>query len=118
MGNLYYATLAKVSLGEAVDKAAVGKVLAAALKKDDGVTNLGYAFNLAADHLDAKSGAAVYERIEDAIVQADEVDGKMLQVRVHFEGTENSLQMRKSSSEEVAFLHRHVIKASIVCCML
>lgn len=82
VGNLYYATLATASLGQAVDKAAVGKVLSAALKKDDSVTNLGYAFNLAADHLDAKTGAAIYERIEDAVVQADEVDGKMLQ----FEG--------------------------------
>lgn len=82
VGNLYYATLAQVSLGQAVDKAALAKVLAAALKKDDSVTNLGYSFNLAADVLDAKDGAAIYDRIEDAIVQADEVDGKMLQ----FEG--------------------------------
>ena len=82
VGNLYYATLAQLSLGQAVDKAGLAKVLAAALKKDDSVTNLGYAFNLAADVLDAKDGgAAVYDRIEDAIVQADEVDGKMLQVR-------------------------------------
>ena len=81
VGNLYYATLAQLSLGQAVDKAGLAKVLAAALKKDDSVTNLGYAFNLAADVLDAKDGAAaVYDRIEDAIVQADEVDGKMLQV--------------------------------------
>ena len=82
VGNLYYATLAQLSLGQAVDKAGLAKVLASALKKDDSVTNLGYAFNLAADVLDAKDGAAApfYDRIEDAIVQADEVDGKMLQV--------------------------------------
>ena len=93
VGNLYYATLAQLSLGQSVDKAGLAKVLAAALKKDDSVTNLGYAFNLAADVLDAKDGAAaVYDRIEDAIVQADEVDGKMLQVGETF----GSLFLRQS----------------------
>jgi len=78
VGNLYYASLAQANLGQPVDKANTAKVLAAALKKDDSVANLGYAFNLAAQ-LEVTS---VFERVEDAIVQADEVDGKMLQ----FEG--------------------------------
>jgi len=84
VGNLYYAVLAQVALGQKVDKAGLAKVLSAALKKDDSVTNLGYAFNLAASDelMDAKEAGVVYDRIEDAIVQADEVDGKMLQ----FEG--------------------------------
>ena len=33
--------------------------------------------------MDAKEAGVVYDRIEDAIVQADEVDGKMLQVSNH-----------------------------------
>jgi len=80
-GNLYYASLTQINLGQTLDKASVAKVLAAALKKDDNVANLGYAFNLAAflDKADIKS---VFDRVEDAIVQADEIDGKMLQ----FEG--------------------------------
>ena len=41
VGNLYYAVLAKVALGQKVDKAGLAKVLSAALKKDDSVTNLG-----------------------------------------------------------------------------
>jgi len=80
-GNLYYASMANINLGQAIDKASTAKVLAAALKKDDGVANLGYAFNLASQ-LNAADVKSVFERVEDAIVQADTVDDKMLQ----FEG--------------------------------
>ena len=73
--------MAQIGLGQALDKAAVAKVLAAALKKDDSVSNMGYAFSLAAQ-LNTADVKSVFEGVEDAIVQADEVDGKMLQ----FEG--------------------------------
>ena len=49
------------------------------------ISSFSYAFNLAASDelMDAKEAGVVYDRIEDAIVQADEVDGKMLQVSNH-----------------------------------
>ena len=65
------------------DKANVAKLLVAAMKnKDSSLSDSGYAFSLAAVALDAKDAKAIFDLIEDAIVQADEVDGQMLQ----FEG--------------------------------
>ncbi|XP_075229650.1 oligosaccharide transferase delta subunit isoform X2 [Lycorma delicatula] len=54
--------------------------LQALLKKDDSISNLGYSFHVAS-HL-GNDGVFAFERIEDAVVQADEVDGRYLQ----FEG--------------------------------
>ncbi|XP_054265944.1 dolichyl-diphosphooligosaccharide--protein glycosyltransferase subunit 2-like [Macrosteles quadrilineatus] len=79
--DLYYASLALSSLGQKLpDTAKLLKNLQAALKKDDSTASLGYAF-----HIGAVAGGdvnVIFNRIEDAIVQADEVDGKFLQ----FEG--------------------------------
>ncbi|KAG9433483.1 dolichyl-diphosphooligosaccharide--protein glycosyltransferase subunit 2 [Apis mellifera carnica] len=50
------------------------------LRKDDNLWNLGYAFHIASDF--GTSGMFAFDRIEDAIIQADEVDGQYLQ----FEG--------------------------------
>lgn len=61
-------------------KARVAKNLLAILKKDDSLTSLGYAFNIAVDL--GSHGQSIVDRVEDAIAQADEVDGRMLQ----FEG--------------------------------
>lgn len=61
-------------------KAKVAKNLLAILKKDDSLTSLGYAFSIALDL--GSHGQSIVDRVEDAIAQADEVDGKMLQ----FEG--------------------------------
>ena len=58
------------------------KNLKEALKKDDGVASLGLAFNLAAATLSKSEASAIFDRVEDAIVQADEINGRMLQ----FEG--------------------------------
>lgn len=80
ISNLFHAVLAQKALGQKVDSANVLKFLQAALKKDDSLLNLGYAFHVAAI-LDGDV-KTIFDRIEDAIVQADEVDGKMLQ----FEG--------------------------------
>uniref|UniRef100_A0A2M3YZ40 Dolichyl-diphosphooligosaccharide--protein glycosyltransferase subunit 2 n=1 Tax=Anopheles braziliensis TaxID=58242 RepID=A0A2M3YZ40_9DIPT len=77
--NYHSAKLAGVSIDEKV-RTALGKQLQNALKKDDSLNSLGHAFALAAEL--GPSGAFAYERIEEAFVQADEVDGKMLQ----FEG--------------------------------
>lgn len=61
-------------------KAKVAKNLLALLKKDDSLTSLGYSFHLAVDL--GSHASSIVDRIEDAIAQADEVDGRMLQ----FEG--------------------------------
>lgn len=50
------------------------------LKTDDSLSGLGYGFNTAVQL--GASGSFIANRLEDAIVQADEVDGKLLQ----FEG--------------------------------
>lgn len=62
-------------------KAKLVKNLQTILKKDDSLNSLGYSFNVVAD-MGGAHGQAIVDRIEDAIAQADEVDGKMLQ----FEG--------------------------------
>ena len=61
---------------------AVLKNLQEALKKDDGVASLGLAFNLASATLSKTEASAIFDRVEDAIVQADEINGSILQ----FEG--------------------------------
>ncbi len=81
VADLHHGVLSQLNLGQKVDSAAVLKALTEALKKDDSIGSLGLAFNLAA-HLGKTEGAAVFDRIEDAIVQADEINGKFLQ----FEG--------------------------------
>ena len=77
--------MAQIALGvnPPPDKANIAKLLTAALKNhDSSLADSGYAFNLAAMALDAKGAKGIFDLIEDAVVQADEVDGKMLQ----FEG--------------------------------
>jgi oligosaccharyltransferase complex subunit delta (ribophorin II) len=61
-------------------KAKIAKNLQTILKKDDSLSSLGHAFYIASEL--GTHGAFAFNRVEDAIVQADEVDGKMLQ----FEG--------------------------------
>jgi len=78
--SIFFASNALVSTGTGLDSAKVSKALTAALKKDDSLLSLGLAFHTAA-LLDGDL-AKFFDRIEDAVVQADEVDGKMLQ----FEG--------------------------------
>lgn len=81
--ELYYAVHSLSALSQKMSAATTAKVvktLQAALKKDDSIQNLGYSFHIAADL--GSAGAFAFERIEDAIVQADEVDGRFLQ----FEG--------------------------------
>ncbi|XP_001601669.2 dolichyl-diphosphooligosaccharide--protein glycosyltransferase subunit 2 [Nasonia vitripennis] len=81
--ELYHAVNALVSFGQKIPDAAVAKIvktLQATLKKDDSPLNLGYVFHIAADL--GSAGAFAFNHIEDAIVQADEVDGRFLQ----FEG--------------------------------
>lgn len=81
--EVYFNLHSAMYLGVAVDeatKARLAKNLQAILKKDDSLNSLGHAFAVAAEL--GTNGAFAYDRVEDAFVQADEVDGKMLQ----FEG--------------------------------
>jgi len=77
--SIFFSVKTLKSTGGKPDKA-VAKNLASALKKDDSLLSLGLAFHVAAQ-LDGDM-SSVFDRVEDAMVQADEVDGKMLQ----FEG--------------------------------
>uniref|UniRef100_U5EVZ5 Dolichyl-diphosphooligosaccharide--protein glycosyltransferase subunit 2 n=1 Tax=Corethrella appendiculata TaxID=1370023 RepID=U5EVZ5_9DIPT len=82
--EIYYNYLSAKASSETIDEATKAKIvknLQTILKKDDSLNSLGHAFFIAAE-LGSTHGSVIYDRIEDAIVQADEVDGKMLQ----FEG--------------------------------
>jgi len=80
VNELYYATGALHSLGYELETPRIVKALNIALKKDDSITSLGQAFHVAA--LLNGDVSSIFDRVEDAIVQGDQVDGKMLQ----FEG--------------------------------
>lgn len=107
VSELFYAVQALMALGQKkVDSAKLIKTLQAALKKDDSILkwvltffsffiskitlgiflctfsvhSLGYSFHIAAQL--GAVGTFAFDRIEDAIVQADEVDSRYLQ----FEG--------------------------------
>jgi len=78
--SIFFAAKAQVATGAKLNSDAIKKSLAAALKKDDTLLSLGLAFHTAS-MLDGDL-SQFFERIEDAVVQADEVNGEMLQ----FEG--------------------------------
>lgn len=81
--EIYFNLQAAKSLNFPVDEAVksqLSKNLQAVLKKDDSLNSLGHGFAVAAEI--GTHGAFANERVEEAFVQADEVDGKMLQ----FEG--------------------------------
>lgn len=81
--EIFYRVATHKYLGVEIDEATITKIvknLQDLLKKDDTLSNLGYAFNVATEL--GSSAVFIADRIEDAIVQADEVDGKLLQ----FEG--------------------------------
>lgn len=81
--EIYYRLATHKALGVQVSEAAQAKIvkrLQEVLKKDDTLSGLGYAFNVAIQL--GPSASFIVDRTEDAIVQADEVDGRLLQ----FEG--------------------------------
>ncbi|KAL7288119.1 hypothetical protein TKK_0017782 [Trichogramma kaykai] len=83
VAELYYSVSAMNLLNQKIPDVTVNKLvktLQLALKKDDSPLNLAYVFHIAA-HL-GSSGSFAFNHIEDAMVQADEVDGRYLQ----FEG--------------------------------
>ncbi|XP_050446458.1 dolichyl-diphosphooligosaccharide--protein glycosyltransferase subunit 2 [Cataglyphis hispanica] len=83
LSDLYYAVSGLTALSQKIPATRIDKLvklIQAALRKDDSLWNLGYTFHIAADI--GAPAAFAFDRIEDAVVQADEVDGQYLQ----FEG--------------------------------
>ncbi|KAH8415849.1 hypothetical protein KR222_002120, partial [Zaprionus bogoriensis] len=81
--EIFYRVVTHKVLGVQISEATTSKVvkrLQELLKTDDSLSGLGYGFNTAVQL--GPSGSFIANRLEDAIVQADEVDGKLLQ----FEG--------------------------------
>ncbi|XP_015115503.1 dolichyl-diphosphooligosaccharide--protein glycosyltransferase subunit 2 [Diachasma alloeum] len=81
--DLYHAISAYVSLSQKLSEATITKLvnnLKTTLKKDESISNFGYVFHIAS--MLGKAGSFALGKIEDVVVQADEVDGKYLQ----FEG--------------------------------
>jgi oligosaccharyltransferase complex subunit delta (ribophorin II) len=82
--QMYYNYFAQKSLDPSflneAKKKKIATNLQSLLKKDDSLQSLGYGFNIANEL--GESASFIFEKIEDAIAQADEIDGKMLQ----FEG--------------------------------
>ncbi|KAK1126539.1 hypothetical protein K0M31_004172 [Melipona bicolor] len=81
MMELYYAVSGLTILSEKLSRDNVENVIKTiqnTLRKDDSLWNLSYTFHIASD----LGGTLGFDRIEDAIIQADEIDGQYLQ----FEG--------------------------------
>lgn len=81
--EIFYRIVTHKVLGVQLSEETQSKVvkrLQELLKTDDSLSGLGYGFNTAVQL--GASGSFIANRLEDAIVQADEVDGKLLQ----FEG--------------------------------
>ena len=81
VADIYHATMTQLNIGKKISDGDVLKSLNLALKKDDSISNLGMAFSMAAS-LDKNVAVSVFDRIEDALVQADEINANLLQ----FEG--------------------------------
>lgn len=71
VSDLYFAAQALAAFGYSVDAPKAVKALNAALKKDDSIASLGQAFHIAS-LLDGDV-SSIFGRIEDAVVQADQV---------------------------------------------
>ncbi|XP_074603695.1 dolichyl-diphosphooligosaccharide--protein glycosyltransferase subunit 2-like [Brevipalpus obovatus] len=80
--DLYQSGLALIKLGRPIDSAKLGKILSAALKKDDTLTSNGLALQLASNLKGNENLTPFMNRVPGLIQQADEVNGKFLQ----FEG--------------------------------
>ncbi|KAF7996632.1 hypothetical protein HCN44_002278 [Aphidius gifuensis] len=83
IADYYHVASAHAALGRKIDTTVVAKlskILEAASKKEESLLNLGYIFHIAAEL--GPAGKFALNKIEDTIIQADEVDGKLLQ----FEG--------------------------------
>lgn len=76
--DINYASQTLKLLGQAIpNPVKVAQVIQAKLKEDDSLQSLGHALHAAA--LLGDAGKFMNSRIEDVVVQADEIDGRMLQ---------------------------------------
>ena len=82
VSEIFFSTGALSALGTKVEAPKVVKALNAALKKDDSIASLGQAFQIAATLEGDVS--SVFGRIEDAIVQADQVNILNLLLQVNY----------------------------------
>lgn len=83
IADYYHVASAYRALGRKIDPtnvAKLSKILETALKKEESLLNLGYIFHIASEL--GPAGKFALNKIEDTIIQADEIDGKLLQ----FEG--------------------------------
>lgn len=78
ISDIRYAAEVLTLLGQEIQNPTkVAGLIQTQLKADDSVLNLGYALHVAA--LLKSAGNFITDRIEDVVVQADEVNGKLLQ---------------------------------------
>jgi len=80
--DIFYAVETLKGTGAAVDAAKVAELLKAATKADDSPQSLGYALWATGSSFKSGQKLDIWERIEDVVAQADEVDKQYLQ----FEG--------------------------------
>jgi len=80
--DLFYASEALKNAGGSVDAGKVAELLKSAVKLDDSAQSIGYALWASAGFSKSGQKVEVWDRIEDVVAQADEVDGAYLQ----FEG--------------------------------
>jgi hypothetical protein len=78
--DIFYASHVLKNAGAPFDSNKLVEALKAAVKADDSAHSLGYAFWSNSNV--GKAGQYIWERVEDVLAQADEVDGIYLQ----FEG--------------------------------
>ena len=77
--DLYRAGTSLVNLGKPIDSK-LSKLLLAAIKRDESLLNTGLAFQLASKFTKPEDRNVFVDKIGDIIVQADEVNGQLLQV--------------------------------------
>lgn len=79
---MLYAVESSKNTGAAIDGAKIAELLKASIKSDDSPQSIGYALWSTAISFKAGQKLEVWDRIEDVVAQADEVDKQYLQ----FEG--------------------------------
>jgi oligosaccharyltransferase complex subunit delta (ribophorin II) len=80
--DIYYASETIKNTGGALDATKITDLLKAAIKTDDSPQSLGYALWASASSYKSGQKTDLWDRIEDVVAQADEVEKQYLQ----FEG--------------------------------
>ncbi|RWS01104.1 dolichyl-diphosphooligosaccharide--protein glycosyltransferase subunit 2-like protein [Dinothrombium tinctorium] len=82
VAELHRAANSLLNIGQSLDSPKLSKILQTALKNDESLLSTGLAFQLASNLKGAENLQPFVEKISDVVVQADEIDGRLLQ----FEG--------------------------------